>query len=511
MDNREIEVAARYHHHTNHSRASVSASTHTLDWANQPHPFKVYSTLDPIPLPREVAPSGVPAFDAIGGGPPERDALQHVDLRTLTGLLYFSAGITKVKRHAGGDRFLRAAACTGALYHVDMYVACGDLEGLRAGLYHFAPDDFALRRLRDGDWRSVLVAAAGGEASAAAAPVVVALTSTFWRNSWKYEARTYRHCFWDSGTLVANLIACATAYGVPVRLLLGFADTEVNRLLDVDPGRELAVALLALGRAGTPPASPAGEPAPLHYETEPLSPSEVDYPAIHEMHAASVLASGEQVRAWRARPVRHDSRTPAGHLLPLAPLRGADLPTESIEDVIVRRGSTRRFARLPISFGQLSTTLDRATRAIPADFLAADGDRLTDLYLIVHAVDGLASGSYVYRPERRALDLLREGDFRAQAGALALGQALAADASVNVYMLCDLPAVLERFGNRGYRAAQMEGGILGGRLYLGAYAQRLGATGLTFFDDDVTAFFSPDAAGKSVMFLTALGRSARRC
>ena len=81
---------------------------------------------------------------------------------------------------------------------------------------------------------------------------------------------------------------------------------------------------------------------------------------------------------------------------------------------------------------------------------------------------------------------------------------------MNVYMLCDLPAVLERFGNRGYRAAQMEGGILGGRLYLGAYAQRLGATGLTFFDDDVTAFFSPDAAGKSVMFLTALGRSARR-
>ena len=41
-------------------------------------------------------------------------------------------------------------------------------------------------------------------------------------------------------------------------------------------------------------------------------------------------------------------------------------------------------------------------------------------------------------------------------------------------------------------------------------AWRLGATGLTFFDDDVTAFFSPHAAGKSVMFLIALGQPARR-
>ena len=66
---------------------------------------------------------------------------------------------------------------------------------------------------------------------------------------------------------------------------------------------------------------------------------------------------------------------------------------------------------------------------------------------------------------------------------------------------------LARFGNRGYRAAQLEGGIVGGRLYLAAYALRFGATGLTFLDDEVTEFFSPHAEGKSVMFLTALGRT----
>ncbi len=51
---------------------------------------------------------------------------------------------------------------------------------------------------------------------------------------------------------------------------------------------------------------------------------------------------------------------------------------------------------------------------------------------------------------------------------------------------------------------------MGGKLYLAAYAQRLGASGLTFFDDDVIEFFSPHAAGKSVMFLIALGKSVKK-
>jgi hypothetical protein len=41
---------------------------------------------------------------------------------------------------------------------------------------------------------------------------------------------------------------------------------------------------------------------------------------------------------------------------------------------------------------------------------------------------------------------------------------------------------------------------------LAAYAQRLGATGLTFFDDDVIQFFSPHAKDKSAMFLLAIGK-----
>lgn len=186
------------------------------------------------------------------------------------------------------------------------------------------------------------------------------------------------------------------------------------------------------------------------------------------------------------------------------------LPQESVDAVIYRRGSTRRFARKEMSFVQLSTILESTAGAIPADFIAPSGSPFTELYIIVHAVDGVAPRTYAYRRNERALEPLRQGDFRREASALGLGQELPGDASFNIYYLSDLEAVARRFGERGYRAAQIEGGILGGKAYLASYALRCGATGLTFIDDDVTEFFSPHAAGKSVMFLMAIGRPRRR-
>jgi nitroreductase len=108
------------------------------------------------------------------------------------------------------------------------------------------------------------------------------------------------------------------------------------------------------------------------------------------------------------------------------------------------------------------------------------------------------------------LEILQTGNFRRKAGRLALDQDLGADASVNVYFMASLRPVLERFGNRGYRAAQLEASILAGRMYLAVYALGLGTTGLTFYDDEVTEFFSPHTKEVSVMFLIALGVPRRR-
>ena len=508
--NRELEATWAYHNGTKHSARSIRAGPHFLDRKNQPLPFKIYTALEPIPLSRDASRSEYPALKTISSVETYFDDICVPDLSMLAQLLYYSAGITRRRKDPGREILFRAASCTGALYHIDLYVVCGDLPGLGAGVYQFDVREFALRRLREGDFRGEVIRATGFESSVARAPVVIASASTYWRNAWKYQARTYRHCFWDNGTMLANMLAMAGAHEVPAQLLVGFEDATVSSLLGLDDLREGALSLVALGRDRSAPPAPPPEVQPLNLETEPLSETEVDYPAIREMHGASSLRSEADVAEWRSEIPPTALPSPSGRLFPLRPLAEAEEPIDSIEQVILRRGSTREFALEPITFAQLSTILCTATRGIPADFLDPPGATLNDLYLIVNAVEGLPGGAYVFHREQEALELLKEGQFRSEAAFLGLEQALPATASVDVFFLTDLERVLDQFGNRGYRAAQLEAGIIGGKLYLAAYAQRLGASGLTFYDEAVTEFFSPHAQGKSVMFLVALGKSARR-
>jgi SagB-type dehydrogenase family enzyme len=507
-DNRNLEAAWSYHNGTKHSYASVRSNPHFLDWDNQPSPFKIYPALEPVPLPREVRQTGIAALSAVAESiRPGANAAP--DLEALAQLLYLSAGITRHRKYAGGEIYFRAAACTGALYEVELYVVCGDLAGLEAGVYHFAPADFALRKLRAGDYRGILGESTGGEAAVLHAPATIVCTCTYWRNAWKYQARTYRHFGWDNGTLLGNLLAVATALGMPAKVVGGFVDAEVNRLLDVDSEREVVFSMVALGHtSGTVPQSPSNL-SPLHLETVPLSGNEIVYPAMREIHAASSLHSAEEVEMWRGTAPLTKLPPPTGPTVPLHPLSDAEMPRDPIEQVILRRGSARKFAQTPMGLAQLSTMLDRTTRGIPADFLDPQGAQLNDLYLIANAVEGLPPGAYTFHRDPGVLECLKEGNFRAQAGYLGLEQQLPADAAVDIFFLADLQPILQRLGNRGYRAVQLEAGILSGKLYLAAYAQRLSATGLTFYDDDVIQFFSPHAQGKSVMMLVAIGKSAK--
>ncbi|HEY7676103.1 MAG TPA: SagB/ThcOx family dehydrogenase [Candidatus Methylomirabilis sp.] len=242
-DNRHTEATWEYHDGTKHSYWSVRESSHSLDFSNYPMPFKIYNSLEPIPLPRDLPPLAMPLLEAISDPGVDPAGERVPDLGALAATLHLGAGITRGPRGKDLEAQFRAAACTGALYHVELYLACGDLPGLPAGVYHFGVHDAALRRLRGGDYRAVLAGATGGEPAVAAAPTVVVCTSTYWRNAWKYRARTYRHCFWDTGTILANLLAAAAAQRLPARVILGFADAQVNRLLDLDSDREVALAL----------------------------------------------------------------------------------------------------------------------------------------------------------------------------------------------------------------------------------------------------------------------------
>ncbi|MBI2183987.1 MAG: SagB/ThcOx family dehydrogenase [Thaumarchaeota archaeon] len=477
---------------------SIRNSARYLDWENKPSPFKVYRNLPSISLPRDFPTPKTNALRALMGGEPTSRSAPF-DIDTLAEVLFFSAGLTR-KVDLGGDTYyMRAAPATGALYPIELYVISSETPNLGAGVYHFNPLQFTLVRLREGDYRKELAMMSSDKVLNA--PLTIAYASLAWRNAWKYNARSYRHWFWDGGVIAANLLAANNSEGLHTEILLGFVDSDVNMLLGIDGEKEVTIALAPVG-IGLAKSSTGGgkDIAPLH-PTVVLASKETEYQIIWDTHKASYLETEQEVRAWDGAEVpRERSNVHHGATFHLKP---PEEVLRNLNEVILQRGSTRRFAKQPITLEKLSAILLASSTDVPFDF--AKGRNLVDIYLVVNDVTGLPSGSYFFDKESNSLLQLKAGEFRKTSAYLCLEQPLFGDASVALYFMADLKTVLGSLGNRGYRACQFEAGVRAGKVYLSAYSLGIGASGSTFYDDAVTEFFSPHASDKSTMIALGVG------
>ena len=189
----------------------------------------------------------------------------------------------------------------------------------------------------------------------------------------------------------------------------------------------------------------------------------MSYPLAEAAQAASALDELESVQAWRS---------PSAGSEPI-------LPRDELVAAFRRRSSVRRYGTDPLPREEVAELLAWSEAPIPADAAS-----VVRQFVTVAAVEGLRPG--VYDAE---LNLLRERDLdelRAAAGFAAMEQDHPKDAAVNVWQMADLPDVIERLGERGYRWAQLEAGIRAGRLQIGAFMHGWGAAASTFYDEEVS-------------------------
>ncbi|MQG71062.1 MAG: SagB/ThcOx family dehydrogenase, partial [SAR202 cluster bacterium] len=354
MANGDIQAVQAFHDVTKLSYINL---------LTKPPLYKSYAGLKQVSLP-EPPPPETPALKAVAG--PTSATAGRLDLEAVSQLLHYSAGLIRKSNSAtAGEVHYRAAASAGALYPIELYLVCGDFHGLAAGVYHYAPADNALTQLREGDFRGNLAAAAADDSLATVLATIVS-TAVFWRSAWKYRTRGYRYCFWDNGTVFANLLATANSLGQQARFLTGFVDRDVDQILGVESEQEASTCLVPLGAAGG--LRPYVARALSAIDSGDLGFTEaITYPESDLLHAEARLDSPQQVSDWRGHVHRfEDTRIPV-------------VPSEPLGKAIVERGSTRRFAREPISKEQLSELLAASSTPMTADF----GFGLSEPYLIV--------------------------------------------------------------------------------------------------------------------------------
>ena len=516
--NRDTQRLFAYHQATKHTYHSVRTNARYLDWHNQPDPFRTYEGVPTFPLPPEPGFPNTGTFAAMAAltekikppteGRNERTEKIQLDLTWLSRFLWHSMAVSAWKKVPGtGSRYsLRVNPSSGNLHPTEAYVALRAFAGIEDGLYHYRADRHALELRSHGAWTQHL-ARALDISWASESPLIVGLTSIFWREAWKYGDRAYRYCCHDLGHAMMSVLLAARALEMPGGAVAHFSDIRVTRALGLAESDEAPMAFLVFPALSSSNGFPAAPEQPVKGIPNELSTEEVRCGLLLGIHAATVLPdpAGPLPRVSLANP------TIAG-----GPMECSDPPRDARLGVTVRRRrSALDFDALtpPMERDELEQLLEFATRDWCADWrgnfggdseTAERGADFVALYLYIHRVRDCEPGVYRWDQGSGKLEPLHRGNVQRVAAFLSLEQALAGNSCFTVSMIADLGEASRVFGNRGYRYVYFEAGAVGQRLYVGAEALGWNATGIgAFYDDDVHRYLGfleegPESVGASV-------------
>lgn len=451
----------------------------------------------PLPAPARAARSTLDAAFAADRGEGDRVVAGAVtrgpSLAELSDIMQYTSGVTSASAESAGIS-LRAAASSGALYPVDVYIV-GVRDGeLGRGFHYYDPKRHAALG-HAGSFQKLVAALPEPEILRHSALAFVTAV-TFDRTVAKYDVRSYRYVALDTGHVASNLLLAAGARGFDCTPHGSFDDAVAAEALALDTNVE-AVSLVVTCRRG--PRSRAAERAPAgveHALALPPLPERADELELTRLshQLTSVRLAGVDTGAPPA--VAPSRSTEPGVTLPSpAPL------TRDLFETIANRRSFREFSSAPLELAELSAVL-RVASLRPALRSAP----LAEIHLIVQRVSGLEPGVYRYDEQRRVLEPRTRGDrSRAIASAGLSQELLGRAAAVLVWTLAKVAGSVD--GPRDYRTALLEAGIGGENVYLAASALDLGACGVgAFYDDEVGELLAHGGTRPRAVYLQALGR-----
>ncbi len=485
-----IRSAFEYHQKTAYHRDRMAG--HFLDWQNQPDVFKTYPGIEPVPLPRDIRMPDKDLFTLVKA-PAEKTSVRDITCEDLSGILTLSYGLTARAQHAGGDFYYRSAASAGALYPTEIYVAAEGVGGLDDGLYHFSVASHGLIPLRRaGEWRACLP---GGTAQRPS--LMFFLSAIFFRSAWKYRDRSYRYHLLDTGHVAENLVLALKAHGLPFSVSCDFPDALVNRLLGLDPSREVTLLVCRVPAAENGWNGEQAEIPELADEirnASRVSPKETDFPAIREIHGAG---SRIMRRAEAPALLRRLGPWPEKWTRPARPAETCGALRYG--EAVFRRRSQRNFVSRPLPPGYLERLLDALCGPLEG------GGTLPCTGFLVREAPGLDAGFHLLDRETGSVGRVDSECSTDRMARVCLDQAWLANAAVHFLFMANLDLVDETPGPRGYRRAMLAAGRLGERIYLAATALGLGCCGIgAFYDAEASACLGLNSES-GLLYLVAAG------
>jgi SagB-type dehydrogenase family enzyme len=161
-------------------------------------------------------------------------------LEHLSQILWAAQGITDPVRK------FRSAPSAGATYPLEVYVVVKNVEGLKAGVYHYNPDNHSLKLVKEGDYSYELYKACVNQECVLKAQANIVITAVYERTTSRYGERGIRYVHMEAGHVGQNIYLQATALGIGAVGIGAFYDERVEEIVGAKPN-EKALYVFPLG------------------------------------------------------------------------------------------------------------------------------------------------------------------------------------------------------------------------------------------------------------------------
>ena len=421
--------AQYYHGLTNHSYESVKINPNYVDAATQPSVYKTY-----------------PQF--YRRYPLETNNVTHKLIET-------TSTITLERQYRHYTSQLRVNPSAGGLYPTELYVQIRGVADIIDGLYHLEVSNNRLTLIYELIDDGLEAYVCPGQTLWG---LIFLVSCVYFRSSWKYQNRSLRYCFLDSGHHLGAVEAAAYGFEKQVEFIFDFNKTELNEALGFE-NKEFVTAAAILG----------------DYEHNPRRAFRLKIPFVCGTDYFETNTFIEQ--AYRDTTTVKSDRQPIHY-----PQWHYNRP--KFLDAILQRRSARCFRKESISLATFREISVAITQPI-ATFSQED----IECYWIVFRVEGMTPGIY------RNSELVKPGEFAEQSAYLCVSQRIAGEGAVTLFFASD---------PQNYQTATQLAGLFGHRIYLASHYWGITCTGIgAYYDMEVKAFLGTE---KDILYALAIGR-----
>ncbi|QHG15133.1 SagB/ThcOx family dehydrogenase [Nostoc sp. ATCC 53789] len=418
-----------YHEATKHSYLSVQIDPNYVDASTQPSSFKVY-----------------PKF------------YRRVKLNLnnpVHSFISLTSAITLEKVYKDGPYKLRVNPSAGALYPTEVYVQVRGIEGMIDGIYHLEVENNCLTliyELIDDGLENYIIP------GKCINGFIFLISCVYYRSSWKYQNRSIRYCFLDSGHHLGAIAASAFLHNRDIQLIFDFDKLALNSDLGFE-NKEFITACAMSGEVQDKKIRRLRLKVPFVSGTDYFESNQF----IEDGYQATTLQNSRQQQLEYPQ---------------------FDFDKEKFSQVVWDRRSIRRFRKEFISQEDYLYVVQQLQQSIPTENYEE-----IEIYSVVHRVEGMTPGLY------KGTYLVKTGNFSEKTGYLCINQAIAKDSAVTLFFVSDY---------LNYQTAMQTAGFLGQRLYLTSNYLGIQCSGIgAYYDDETQELLETN---KDVLYGMVIGR-----